>query len=141
MSQYDPGDLYDSPPSRRRRRAYRRESEFDDAWAAADEDDAYDDAVEIEDLAAGYLWEDRDRLGMERDTPDDRPVALGPLPPSARRLRARRRPPRDARVLPERGPASPPNPLPFWAILLLVILGIGAMIAVGLACAFALVVA
>jgi hypothetical protein len=90
MNTYDPGEPYDGPPPRRRR-PYRRESEFDDAWAAADEDDVYDDHVEIEDLAAGYLWEERDRYGVEQDEPASRRQPdLGPLPPSAQRFYERR---------------------------------------------------
>jgi hypothetical protein len=146
MSQYDPGDLHEPPPPRkRRRRSYLRESELDDAWAAAAEDDAFDDAVEIEDLAAGYVWEDRDRLGVERDPPaddpGDSPAGLGPLPPSVRRGRPRRRAASLARAAlpqPDPDPAPSPGGMPFWGILLLVILGIGALIAFGLACVFVL---
>jgi len=147
MSEYDPGDLYEPPPPRKRRRPYLRENELDDAWAAAAEDDAFDDAVEIEDLAAGYVWDDRDRLGVERDSadvPGDLPPGLGPLPPSTRRARPRRRsvsPARSALPRPDREPAPPPGGLPFWGILILVILAIAALIAVGLACVFALSVA
>jgi hypothetical protein len=149
MSEHDPGDLYEPPPPRkRRRRSYLRENELDDAWAAAAEDDAFDDAVEIEDLAAGYVWDDRDRLGVERDSADDDsgdlPSGLGPLPPSARRAHPHRRsvsPARSALPQRDREPAPPPGGLPFWGILMLVILAIAALIAVGLACVFALSVA
>ena len=91
MNTYDPGEPNDGPPPRRRR-PYRRESEVDDAWAAADEDDVYDHDVEIEDLAAGYLWEDRDRYGVEQEdeTTSPRQPDLGPLPPSAQRFYERR---------------------------------------------------
>ncbi len=65
-NEYDPGTPYDPSPRRRRRR--REWNEQDDAWAAADEDDFYDDGVEIEDLAAGYLWDD------EKLDPDSPPV-------------------------------------------------------------------
>jgi len=148
MDDFEPGDLgnlYDTPPPRKRRRARWRESELDDAWAAADEDDAYDDAVELEDLAAGYVWEDRDRLGVERDPlddqPDERPAGLGPLPASPRRGRLRRRavsPTRASRPQPDRESVPVPGPVPWWGIVLLVTLAIGAVIAIGLACVFAL---
>lgn len=148
MDDFEPGDLgnlYDTPPPRKRRRARWRESELDDAWAAADEDDAYDDAVELEDLAAGYVWEDRDRLGVEPDPldgqPDERPAGLGPLPVSPRRGRPRRRvvsPTRASRSQPDREPFPVPGPVPWWGIVLLVTLAIGAVIAIGLACVFAL---
>ncbi len=149
MDDFEPGDLgnlYDTPPPRKRRRRARwRESELDDAWAAADEDDAYDDALELEDLAAGYVWEDRDRLGVEPDPldgqPDERPAGLGPLPVSPRRGHPRRRvvsPTRASRPQPDREPVPVPGPVPWWGIVLLVTLAIGAVIAIGLACVFAL---
>ncbi len=114
---YDPGTPYDPPPRRRRRPDYKRDSEYDDAWAAADEagDEHGDDA--IEGLAAGYHWEDDPRYGVrardertragwrDRTSPDPRnpdrhpnvraphlPADLGPLPSSVRRVRDRRPP-------------------------------------------------
>lgn len=61
---YDPGTPYEPPP-RRRKRDYKREGEYDDAWAAAEEaGDFYADA-DAEDFAAGYHWEDRDRYGVD----------------------------------------------------------------------------
>lgn len=182
MSEHDPGDLYDPEPPRRRPAEYRRESETDDAWAAADENDLDDPGVEIEDLAAGYQWEDQDRYGVRPPhhpasgdyrpdplAPDDPASDLGPLPESVRRVRQRTSPaPRSARAAsqtpypdsptysrdtggPERReifyttpgvprpalprPAyGPPSGIPFWQILLLVILGMAALLAVAVAC-------
>lgn len=119
---YDPGTPHEPPPSRRRRRHrdYRRPSEHDDAWAAADDmADEYD--VDPASLAAGYDWEDRDRYGVDADrrrrdwrddaangdpperppahprsapvrrSRDDRPPAdLGPMPREADEMRRRR---------------------------------------------------
>lgn len=113
---YDPGTPYEPPPRRRRRRDdYKRESEYDDAWAAAD--DVADDFEDLGagDLAAGYYWQDRRDYGP--DDPDPRTAApldptqpprapggyrpsprtrardaanLGPLPPEVDRMRHRR---------------------------------------------------
>jgi len=55
-------DDYDPRFDKRRRRARRFENEADDAWAAANEDDLIEPDLEIEDLAAGYEWNDPDPL-------------------------------------------------------------------------------
>ncbi len=157
MSTYDPGEPYDGPPPRRRRRDYRHESEEDDAWAAASEDARDADGLSVEDLAAGYVWEDRDRYGVDHDAPDDDNAAL-PRPhrddprrytrsPSYHRDRARRgeyaeywgtpAPPKPKR---ERSAASRQD-IPFWQILILVILVLFAVLAVTLACASVLALA
>ncbi|NDJ77680.1 MAG: hypothetical protein GYB65_15620 [Chloroflexi bacterium] len=95
MDFHDPGDNYNGPdPSRRRRRSYRRESEYDDVWAGADEAADFDDEITPAALAAGSTWEDRDRLGVYVDDDDVSAIPdthdLGPLPASAERLRGRR---------------------------------------------------
>lgn len=85
--EYDPGFPYEPPPRRRRRL-----SEEDDAWAAADDDDLADDGVAIEDLAAGYGWQDDDRYGQE---PAEVPPRTEPPPlvtPLPRRTRTPSRP-------------------------------------------------
>lgn len=105
---------YDEFSARRRSRRHRRRSgELDDQWAAADENDIYDDGVEIEDLAVSYAWDDEenprhreDQLAGRREPEEDADAStgpydtgsgpradLGPLPDSARRLRSRPRPP------------------------------------------------
>lgn len=166
---YNSGLPYDPPPRRRRRL-----SEQDDAWAAADQDDLADDGVEIEDLAAGYGWEDRDRYGQE--PPDDE---SGDLPPSMatplpRRTSLPHRPMAAQRYDRDYalrrgasyhrdqarrgefgeyyGPVTPPAPkpvrkarpdtftwiprgLPYWQVLLLVVLSVVALLACVLACA------
>jgi hypothetical protein len=96
---YDPGSPYDPPPRRRRRRRrddYRRPSEHDDAWAAADDmADEYDD-VSPAGLAAGYDWEDSDRYGVDADyeRQGDWVDDLDDAEPSVRRPPRRSRPPR-----------------------------------------------
>jgi hypothetical protein len=91
---YDPGSPFDDFDSRRARRRQRnqmmRDNEIDDAWAAADSDDVPDDAVELEDLAAGYV---DDEAMNRRPEDDDLPITpdLGPLPESARMVAQRRR--------------------------------------------------
>jgi hypothetical protein len=113
MSDYDPGDWYDDYARRReQRRRKRRYSEYDDQWAAASEDDIYDGDVHIEDLAGGYVWDEEARRRSQSDDDLDAPLDpslsdvygptpihpdaqnLGPLPPSADRLRDRNRVPR-----------------------------------------------
>ncbi|MBN1679460.1 MAG: hypothetical protein JW966_04160 [Anaerolineae bacterium] len=100
MSEYDPGDWYDNNQARRRRRR-RHESEYDDAWAAAFEDDIPDDHVEVEDLAAGYTWDEPRRYDdgdpdsfLDADGDMVEPTMdvsdLGPLPSSYQRLANRR---------------------------------------------------
>ncbi|MBI5959853.1 MAG: hypothetical protein HY866_14020 [Chloroflexi bacterium] len=165
MSDYDPGDLVDPAPRRKRRHF----DEVEDVWAAAEEDDLADPGVEIEDLAAGYHWEDRDRYGLE-DPPDPTQTNLS-APPPARRPRTprgelvsgrtarrydrdrlysdspsyqrdqdqrRRTPQRFERPIdlpsarPQRGRS---RGIPFWQILILVILGLTALLAVCLALA------
>lgn len=64
---YDPGTPYEPPRRRKRRRDYKRESEYDDAWAAASEAGEDFEDADIEDFAAGYHWEDRDRYGVGHD--------------------------------------------------------------------------
>lgn len=185
---FDPSSLFDDTDSRRARRRQRnqmwRDNEIDNAWAAADSDDVPDDAVELEDLAAGYVDEDvtKERTANE----DDLPLLpdLGPLPESARMVNQRRRTAgpvkldeqttRDAayarsptyhkkkrsqnavdRFLGQmigdseqtnisrelvRNPGGVLSRLPFWGILILVILAITSMMAVILACATMVVV-
>ncbi len=102
---YDPGEPYDGPPpegagsrrARRDRRAYRRETDSDDAWAAADED-ADADGGGVEGLAAGYDWRDDPQYGIGRRPPAADHVALGPLPPEAERARRRVEGPRQERI-------------------------------------------
>jgi len=101
MGDYDPGSPYDDYDQRRRRSRRRRmENEIDDAWAAADQDDLYDDAAEIEDLAAGYI---DDRLRPPADSMNTEQIELrdlGPIKGAARRLqeRTRRQPSREERI-------------------------------------------
>ncbi|HEX3051785.1 MAG TPA: hypothetical protein VHP83_14095 [Aggregatilineaceae bacterium] len=101
MGDYDPGSPFDDYDQRRRRSRRRRtENEIDDAWAAADQDDLYDDAAEIEDLAAGYV---DDRLRPPRDSMNTEQISLrdlGPIKGAARRLqeRTRHQPPRQERI-------------------------------------------
>jgi hypothetical protein len=148
MSTYDPGDLYEGRPPRRRRE-YRRDSGSDDAWAAADQDQG--PGADIGDLAAGYLWEDDERYGVKGQNVQ-RPTDLGPLPTPAYQGRARRsQRPRGsaspAAWLGDRGaypgrsrrglsPAGGPAPhVPYWQVLLVVILGMLALLVAALACA------
>jgi len=149
MSTYDPGDLYEGRPPRRRRE-YRRESESDDAWAAADQDQLDGQGADIEDLAAGYLWEDDERYGVKGHSVQ-RPADLGPLPPPTYQGHVRRQRPRSTSSLaawlgirgsspgsPRRGasPASGPAPhVPYWQVLLVVTLGMLALLVTVLACA------
>lgn len=142
MSNYDPGDLYDPPP--RRRRPYGQENEIDDAWAAADEDDLDDPGADIEDLAAGYHWEERDQYGLGHSDTEPAPD-LGPLPSRPPRRGHFRPPVTPVPSVPARRDPGPrrlnapgrlaPQPfhMPFWQILLLVILGVMALFAVVLA--------
>ena len=173
MSDYDPGTPHDPPPHRRRRQS---DSEHDDAWAAADEDDLADPGADIEDLAAGYQWEDRDPHGRERspdepiqypyDIAGDRTAPAGrrrwraPIPHSARtrqrhdrdnvyadspsyhRDRAKRGEFGEFVDSPRRRRESAPGPMqslgltiPYWQILIVVILAIFAVLAAVLACA------
>jgi hypothetical protein len=148
MSTDDSGDPYEDRSSRRRRE-YRRDSETDDAWAAADQDQGH--GADIEDLAAGYLWEDDERYGVRQGTLQE-PSELGPLPPPAYQGRARRIPrprgvanpagwlgSRESRPgTPRRGPypaGGPARHIPYWQILLIVILGLFALLVTALACA------
>jgi len=55
-------DDYDPRSDQRQRRARRLENEADDAWSAADEEDLAAPDLDIEDLAAGYEWNDPDPL-------------------------------------------------------------------------------
>jgi hypothetical protein len=147
MSTDDSGDPYEGRPPRRRQE-YRHDSETDDAWAAADQDQSH--GADIEDLAAGYLWEDDERYGVRRSTLQE-PSDLGPLPPPAYQGRARRtRRPRGAvnpagwldgrqahPSMPPRGPRlvdGPARHIPYWQILLIVILGLFALLVTALAC-------
>jgi hypothetical protein len=148
MSTSNPSDPYAGRPPRRRQ-DYRRDSESDDAWAAADQDQG--PGADIGDLAAGYLWEDDERYGVKSQNAQ-RPADLGPLPPSAYQGRARRgqRPRGFANpaswlgvrgAYPGRsgGGLSPTDStarhIPYWQILLMVILGMLALLVVALACA------
>jgi hypothetical protein len=157
---YDPGEPYDGPPpdSSRRRRKRRRpyQDEYDDAWAAA-HGDAEEYGVDPGALAAGYDWAD-ERFEVDRvDAEDDEweggrtvqgvpyrargmtpPVRAGrrydPYPHSAsyRRDAARRGPARHSAAL-----VSMPGPLahiPCWGIVILVMLGVMALVAVAFAC-------
>jgi len=97
VDDFDPNMLDDRDTDRRRRRRARdfQESEFEDAWAAADSDDIPDHHVEIEDLASGYVYDESERrYGEEEDIPSV--PDLGPLPQSARRLTGRK--PREERL-------------------------------------------
>ncbi|MBN1200868.1 MAG: hypothetical protein JXJ20_03330 [Anaerolineae bacterium] len=105
MSDYDPGDQYeDRRANRRSRRRRQRSDEFDDAWAAANENDIPDDNVEIEDLASGYVLDETGQIDRNQDLYDDDEdsttdtSSLGPLPPSARRLSKRKPVPYHERV-------------------------------------------
>jgi hypothetical protein len=150
MSTDDPGDP-DESRSPHLRREYRRDSETDDAWAAADQDQLDGHGADIEDLAAGYLWEDDERYGVRQSTTQG-PSALGPLPSPARRGRARRdQRPRGAADpagrlggretypgQPRRGPypaGGPAHHIPYWQVLIIVILGMLALLVTALACA------
>ena len=146
---YDPGPPYE-PPSYRRRR--QRKGEHDDAWAAADEDDFYDDGVEIEDLAAGYVWDDkqRERGRSNSRSRHDARYNRGDVyrrSPSHYRDRMKRGEYGEYRAdahpdKPKRGPlpyeSSPGQNwgtnIPFWQIVILVTLALLAFLAVALAC-------
>lgn len=75
-------DDYDPRSDQRQRRA-RRENEADDAWSAADEEDRAAPDLNIEDLAAGYEWNDPDPLLGDlslRRRSDSRPfIAADPV--------------------------------------------------------------
>ncbi len=143
MSNHDPGDLYESPPPRRR--AYGQDDEYDDVWAAADHDDQDDPGAEIEDLAAGYHWQDRDRPGARHPSEelDLGPVTLPPprrghfRPPTTPGLNGyapHRDPgPRRASAPTRRAPRAWSFRMPFWQILMLVILAVMALFAIVLA--------
>lgn len=99
MDDFDPNVLNDPEGDRRRRRRRARdlqESEFDDAWSAANEDDISDHLLEIEDLASGYVYDETERRYGDDESPNV--PDLGPLPPSAQRLSGRRRQPREERI-------------------------------------------
>lgn len=98
MDTHDPGEPYDGPPPRRRR-DYRRESEYDDAWAAADEAGDFDEDIDPGAMVAGATWEDREpyALGSD-DEPLDDASGLGPLPPGTERLYQRGRRSREDRL-------------------------------------------
>ncbi|MBN1565222.1 MAG: hypothetical protein JXA10_15360 [Anaerolineae bacterium] len=159
---YDPGPLYE-PPSYRRRRQSRGEQ--DDAWAAADEEDFYDDGADIEDYAAGYVDHERTRQQERADAPENwqdgeqwsssvnRARARGQYPrranydrdavygrsPTHYRDRMKRgeygeyhtahRAPYESASGSKRG-----LHIPFWQVLLIVSLVLGALLAAALAC-------
>ena len=181
---YDPGQPYEPPRRRKRRRDYKRESEYDDAWAAASEAGEDFDDADIEDFAAGYHWEDRDRYGIEGD-PDDEPDVQwqrsSRAPRSSSRLPSRdlSRAPRDPSRASSRSadlqrrshsyhrdrvrqseyaeyygpPAAPPahtprkrvaepvwtntpaRSIPYWQILIIVVMAVFALLATAFACA------
>ncbi len=160
----DPGDINDPQP---RRRGRRFEDEYDDAWAAGDEDADFDDP-------AGSLWENPQPDAREEEADDK----FSPITPRRRRFRSRRlssnyyenpatQPDRSLRDRSDteaynsptyyrdrahrgeygeyyekpkreiREPSGLPGPLaniPYWQILILVILGLMAFLAVMLAC-------
>jgi hypothetical protein len=140
-NEYDPGMPYDPPPRRRRPLG----DEYDDAWAGGDDDDIFDDG-------AGYSWEDPAHGARRHDLPEPE------IPLSRRRYRSRRayRPPygrptyhRDHARYGEYGEyyEKPKRDLssdtgwygtglhiPFWQILILVILGLTAFLVTMLAC-------
>lgn len=168
---HDPGLPYE-PPRRRKRREYKRESEYDDAWAAASEAGEDFDDADIEDFAAGYHWEDRDRYGIEGDPVDEpdipwqrspraprdlsrdpRSSLRGANPPhrsaTYHRDRARRneyaeyygppaspstRTPRK-RVAEPVWTGTPARSIPFWQILIVVVMAVFALLATAFACA------
>ena len=133
-SDYDPGSPYDPPPRRRQ-----LGDEYDDAWAGGDPNDPYDDA-------AGYTWEDPRDGARHDDNPDLN------IPPARRRYRRRYPPPdspsyhRDHAHVGEYGeyyekPKRTLEParstglnIPYWQILMLVILGLAAFLVTVLAC-------
>ena len=143
-------DDYDARfDARRRRRARRFENEADDAWGAAEEDDLAEPDLEIEDLAAGYEWNDPDPLleSPPRRT-DSRPyIPPAPVPPVGGSYDPARgyltqgpvsEPPFDPYRPPTR-PLEPVHPPPppqphslraYCSILLLVVLGLVAFMAV-----------
>ncbi len=154
MDDYDP--RFQDDPRRRRR----PENEADDAWAAAEEDSLADPDSEIEDLAAGYEWNDPDELFSEpplQPRTDSRPVIPStPVTPSEPPTGGSYHP---ARGYPTQGPISSepvfdpyrpprrpegvgvepaPHPgclagLPLWGIVLIVILSLVALLVVVLA--------
>jgi hypothetical protein len=64
---YDPDDL----PPRRARRRRQSFDEYDDAWAAADEEGDFDGDADIGDYAAGYVDEPRDDRARPYQYPYD----------------------------------------------------------------------
>lgn len=139
-NEYDPGMPYDPPPRRRRTPG----DEYDDAWAGGDEGDTFDDA-------AGYNWENP----AYRTRQDD--LSEAELPRARRRSRRREyshsydsptyhrdrsrygeygeyyeKPKRDRLASPVRQESG--LPIPFWQILILVILGLAAFLVTVLAC-------
>ena len=139
---------------RRRRRTRRFENEADDAWGAAEEDDLAEPDLELEDLAAGYEWNDPDPLlESPPHRTDSRPyIRPTPVPPVGGSYDPARgyltqgpisEPPFD----PYRPPTKPltpvditPPPQPhslrmYCSIVLLVVLGLVAFMAVVLAIA------
>ncbi len=136
-SDYDPGSPYDPPPPRRRRMG----DEYDDAWAGGDDNDTFDDA-------AGYNWED-----PRRSAPQDDDIDLDPGVPRSRRRYRRPYPPdsssyyRDRAHIGEYGEyyEKPKRMesgrayntglnIPYWQILMVVILGLAAFLVTVLAC-------
>jgi hypothetical protein len=140
-NEYDPGAPYDPPPRRRRRQLG---DEYDDAWAGGNQNDSFDDA-------AGYTWEDpRDGARHDEDS--------GPVVPLRRRYHRYRtvHPDQNSPTYyrdrahageygeytekAKRGWPAPDDSsrtgwqIPFWQILILVILGLAAMLATVLAC-------
>jgi len=156
-------DDYDPRSDPRPRRARRPENEADDAWSAADEDDLAEPDLEIEDLAAGYEWNNPDLLDEPplRRRSDSRPyIAAEPVErpraplisgsydpargyPSGGPLSSE--PPFDPFNPPTRPPDAPePGPplapgclseLPLWGIVVVVILALVALAVVIFACA------
>lgn len=152
---------YDPRFDPRPRRARRPENETDDAWSAADEDDLAEPDVEIEDLAAGYEWNDPDPLVQEpplRRRSDSRPyIAAEPVErPGAPFTGGSYDPARGYRSLgpvssepfdPFRPPLKPDMPaapvqaeqpgclsaLPLWGIVLIVVLALVALAVIILA--------
>lgn len=148
------------------RRPRRPENEADDAWSAAEEDDLAEPDVEIEDLAAGYEWNDPDLLVQEpplRRRSDSRPyIAAEPVErPGAPFTGGSYDPARGYRSLgpitsepfdPFRPPTKPDMPampgearpplapgclsaLPFWGIVVVVVLALVALAVLVLALA------
>jgi hypothetical protein len=133
---YDPGSPSDPPPRRRRQLG----DEYDDAWAGADPNNPNDDG-------AAYTWEDPRDGARHDDDPDLN------IPPARRRYR-RRYPSPDSpsyhrdrahigeygeyyekpkQIEPRRASSTGRN-IPYWQILMLVILGLVAFLVTVLAC-------